>query len=104
MINYHHLGRLGLVLALLWATVPSNHAQSLPFPQPEPATAALADAQFVERARAVIETNACGREDDYLRIRGSLPHNSKWLPNVGEPSRCKLKILLSRLNREAKRC
>jgi hypothetical protein len=64
--------RMGLALALLLAQVSSGLAQSLPFPQPEPATAAQANAQFATRAKAVIETNACGREDDYLRIRSEM--------------------------------
>jgi hypothetical protein len=63
------LARTGLALALLFGVVFNSFAQSLPFPQPEPKTAAQADAQFAERAKAVIETNACGREDEYLRIR-----------------------------------
>ena len=32
----------------------------------------------------------------------ALPHDSKWLPNVGEPNVCESKILLAHLNREAK--
>lgn len=72
MTHYHNLGRLGLALTLLWVTTTINLAQNLRFPHPEPATAALAEAQFVDRARVVIETNACGREDDYLRIRGEM--------------------------------
>ncbi|MCU1266825.1 MAG: hypothetical protein JWM21_3143 [Acidobacteria bacterium] len=66
------LGRLGLALVLLFAVVTGTLAQRLPFPQPEPDTAARAEAQFAARATAVIETNACGREDDYLRIRGEM--------------------------------
>jgi hypothetical protein len=64
--------RFGLALALLLVQATSGLAQTLPFPQPEPTTAALANAQFAARAKAVIETNACGREDDYLRIRGEM--------------------------------
>ena len=64
--------RVGLALALVLAQATSGLAQNLPFPQPAPTTATLANAQFATRAKAVIETNACGREDDYLRIRGEM--------------------------------
>jgi hypothetical protein len=61
-----------LALTLLCAPASLSFAQSLPFPTPEPATAALAKAQFDTRATAVITANACGREDDYLRIRNEM--------------------------------
>ena len=47
-------------------------AQELPFPQPVPTTAFAAAAGFDDRAAAVIRTNACGREDDYLGIRDEM--------------------------------
>ena len=28
-------------------------------------------------------------------VGSASPHDSKWLPNVGEPNMCKLKILLA---------
>lgn len=62
-------GALSVVLAvsIVCPLAGPSFAQSLQFPYAP--TAAAAAAQFDERARAVIEMNACGREDDYLRIR-----------------------------------
>ena len=47
-------------------------AQNLGFPEPAPDTPTLADKQFPDRAKVVIEINACGREDEYLRIRAEM--------------------------------
>lgn len=61
------------VAALAGAAVPPLRAQPIPtaFPTP-PGTAAAAAAGFSARAAAAIATNACGREDHYLRIRGEM--------------------------------
>ena len=64
----NHVGRLGVALALCSALETNSLAQNLGFPEPAPHTPILADKQFTDRAKVVIETNACGREDDYLRI------------------------------------
>jgi hypothetical protein len=53
-------------------------AQLMPFP-PAAETASAAAAAFSARAAAVIATNACRREDDYLRIR------TEMLPSPGNP-------------------
>lgn len=68
----NHVGRLGVALALCCALETNSLAQDLGFPSPAPETAARAHDQFVDRAKVVIETNACGREDDYLRIRAEM--------------------------------
>jgi hypothetical protein len=60
--------RLALAFSIVCPPVGPSVAQSLPFP-PAPTTAAVAAAEFDTRATAVIDMNACSREDDYLRIR-----------------------------------
>jgi hypothetical protein len=65
--------RRRILTSLFFTLVPTFClAQNLPFPEPQPVTAAIAASQFDDRAKAVIETNACGREDDYLRIRNEM--------------------------------
>lgn len=81
------LARTSLALTLLFAVGFDTLAQTLPFPQPEPTTAAQAAAQFAARATAVIETNACGREDAYLRFReemrtGNFKHQGEELIHI----------------------
>ncbi len=68
----NHVGRLGVALALCCSLETNSLAQNLGFPEPAPDTPTLADKQLPDRAKVVIETNACGREDDYLRIRAEM--------------------------------
>ena len=76
------LSRLGVALALCFALETNTLAQNLGFPEPVPDTPTRAEEQFPNRAKVVIETNACGREDDYLRIRAEMAQGN--FDNEGE--------------------
>ena len=81
----NHVGRLGVALALCCALETNSLAQNLGnlgFPEPAPDTPARAEEQFPLRAKVVIDTNACGREDDYLRIRAEMAQGN--FDNEGE--------------------
>jgi hypothetical protein len=78
----NHVGRLGVALALCSALETNSLAQNLGFPEPAPDTPARAEEQFAKRANVVIQTNACGREDEYLRIRAEMAQGN--LANEGE--------------------
>src|SRR5882724_6020216 len=65
----NHVGRLGVALALCSALETNSLAQDLGFAKLAPGNP---EDQFTERAKVVIETNACGREDDYLRLRDEM--------------------------------
>jgi len=87
-MSYRDLLCLALAASLVCESAGPSVAQSLPSPFPgAPTTAAEAEAGFDARARAVIETNACGREDDYLTLRnemaaGNFDHEGENLSHI----------------------
>jgi hypothetical protein len=75
--------RAFMATVLSYSMVLSSAAQTMAFPfPPSPTTVSDAQLQFDTRATAVIESNACGREDDYLQYRNEM--NSGNFENEGE--------------------
>ena len=80
----HSILAVSGALVLLCAPLDSSVAQSLPFPEPPPNTAAQADKQFDMRADEVIRTNACGREHDFP-VGSALVPQTDPLPKREQP-------------------
>ena len=87
LITLYSWLRLVLAVSMMCAPAGPSLAQSLPFRAPAPTTAIAAAAGFDARAMAVIQMNACSREDDYLKFRtemaaGNFDHEAEDLTHI----------------------